>query len=338
MRWPAPPAYQMPNMGPPVPMMGPHMGFMRGVRPIMEHANNARQHVRHADHRIQHENHMLFNEVSRLSDMLRFAELRVQEAEARFDMQQQQDAARKAANASEPPTFPHLFPNTISDHLILTSVMKGDGGDGSTSAAERGEASLRACTRPHLGVSLSLSDLSYKPAVPGEVQELELKVTNDSLYPIILRDVRFVGPVPEPPPFSCARGAPHPEHGTIVPAAKSHTLAIRCVAPEERGLSRQWCFVMVEATEADSRTVRICHFALAAALVLYTFHSESITVLSPEAHPFFPSEWRNLWEMVPALLLEPPPPSFPELERRLELSPPPRVEKSDPTTIWEVRF
>ena len=131
----------------------------------------------HASQLVHHDNQMLFNEVSRLSAQLQAAQHRVQEADARYAMQQQaaqQHAARKAADdaadASEPPTFPHLFPGVISDHLILTCLTKDWPRDG----GERGEASLRACTRPHLGVSLSLSDLSYKPAVPGEVQELEL--------------------------------------------------------------------------------------------------------------------------------------------------------------------
>ena len=64
----------------------------------------------------------------------------------------------------------------------------------------------------------------------------------------------------------------------------------RAEAPEERGLSRQWLFLTIEATEADARTVRIATFALAAVVALYTIHQETMTTLHAEAPPFFPAE------------------------------------------------
>ena len=55
----------------------------------------------HASQLVHHDNQMLFNEVSRLSAQLQAAQHRVQEADARYAMQQQaaqQHAARKAAD------------------------------------------------------------------------------------------------------------------------------------------------------------------------------------------------------------------------------------------------
>ena len=230
-------------------------------------------------------------------------------------------AARRAANCDPPPTFPHLHASTIADHLILTSLTKGWQQDGNAPAdiAKKREAHLKSISQPHLDVSLSPTDISFKPSVPGSVQQVEVALRNDSMYPIVLRELRLVGPVCEPPPFSVSAGAPQSEHGVIVMPGDEQQLTVRCEAPDERGLSRQWLFAIIEATEADERTVRIAHFALAATLVMYTFHSQSIADLSAEAPPFFPAEWRAIWTAHPLVQLDPPPPIFPQFAKTCEL-------------------
>ena len=227
-----------------------------------------------------------------------------------------------------PPAFPHLHPGVIFDHLILRALDPSSGGTGGAA-----EAGARLCSQPHLGVSLSPTDISFKPAVPGAIQEIVATLHNGSEQAIRLRQVRFVGPISDPPPFTCAETPP--EGGAVlVPASSDYTLTVRCEAPVERGLSRQWLFALVEAVEADARTVRIASFALAATVALYTFHEESITLLSAEAPPFFPAELRGLWQR-PATRIEPPAANFPTFRRVLECDTFDLIDSSDSTVVWE---
>ena len=165
-----------------------------------------------------------------------------------------------------------------------------------------------------------------------------MTLTNASRFPIILREVRLVGPTCDPPPFSLSAGAPESEFGVIVPATSEHELTIRCVAPEERGLSRQWIFALIEATEADERTVRIAHFALGATLCMYTFHSTSLEDLSAEAPPFFPDAWRSIWSTPPLVSHPAPPPNFPAFTRVYEIKPPVRMldAPADDPSLWDL--
>ena len=106
-----------------------------------------------------------------------------------------------------PPPFPHLSPTQIGDHLIL-QALDGSGGAASGGAASTGGghdpgtsglasgsaaggayASVRACTTPHLGVSLSASEVSFSVATPGSVQEAQLALKNSSEWPIRLVEV-----------------------------------------------------------------------------------------------------------------------------------------------------
>ena len=95
--------------------------------------------------------------------------------------------------------------------------------------------------------------------------------------------------------------------------------------PEEAALPQQIKrdLGQLGTLDADARTVRIASFALAASVCMYTFHQESLTLLSAEAPPFFPEELRSLW-LRAATQLAPPPANFPLFPRLLEcdVSPP----------------
>jgi hypothetical protein len=199
-----------------------------------------------------------------------------------------------AAAAVEPPPFHTLLdPSALLDHLILQALEL-------PAAPSADGAKLRAeCTHPHLGIELSQAELSFKPAVPGEVQTIELAVTNTSSVAVLLKACRFIGPLPvhdaAAPPFRCERLGGDGGVGALLPPRSEHTLTITATAPDERGLVRQWLFVQVEAMEASERAVTVHHFVLGATIVLYTIHPDTRTLLSAEAAPFFPHELRALW-------------------------------------------
>ena len=218
-----------------------------------------------------------------------------------------------AAAAVEPPPFHTLLdPSALLDHLILQALEL-------PAAPSADGAKLRAeCTHPHLGIELSQAELSFKQAVPGEVQTLELAVTNTSSVAVLLKACRFIGPVPvhdaAAPPFRCERLGGDGGVGALLPPRSEHTLTITATAPDERGLVRQWLFVQVEAMEASARAVTVHHFVLGATIVLYTIHPDTMTLLSAEAAPFFPHELRALWRSQ-ALFGSPAPHAFGHVRR-----------------------
>ena len=166
------------------------------------------------------------------------------------------------------------------------------------------------CTQPYLGISLSTCDLSYRSAVPGEIQELPITITNKSAASVLVRALRFVGPAPEPAPFICDELAAEPSDGAgmlLLPLSEL-SVTIRCVAPDERGAARQWLFFLVELAETNARSLRQTSFVLGATAAVYTYHPETATLLSTEAQPFFPAELRNLWTTMPIYKMAAPPP------------------------------
>ena len=308
-------------MGPPRMQMAPH-----GMPQMQQHLQMmapSKQHMQlFANMEIERQREQMSALANELRSLQQFAANQAREFER---MTKERDASGPGV---PPPAFPHLHPGVIFDHLILRALDPSIGGTGGAA-----EAGARLCSQPHLGVSLSPTDISFKPAVPGAVQEMVATLRNSSEQAIRLRQVRFVGPISEPPPFTCAKGPP--DGGAIlIPASSEYTLTVRCEAPEERGLSRQWLFALVEAVEADARTVRIASFALAATVALYTFHEESITLLSAEAPPFFPAELRGLWQR-PATRIEPPAAYFPSFQRVLECDTFDEIGSSDSTVMWE---
>lgn len=82
-----------------------------------------------------------------------------------------------------PPTFPHLHAGIVADHLILTSLTKGWQDDQAPPAElqKRRAAHMDKMTQPHLGVSLSPTDISFKPSVPGSVQDVEVTPSSPPL-------------------------------------------------------------------------------------------------------------------------------------------------------------
>ena len=175
------------------------------------------------------------------------------ESRRRLQAELSKGAAQVAAvsDAAPPPPLLQLGPQYIFNHLALSALEPAAAAAGATAAASA--APLAHIAREHRGVSLSTYDLSFKPAVPGEVAELPLRVINSHPLPIHIKAASFFGPCDDPPPFSIAAPAESmaavpavPDDatcGALVPSGEEHGLTVRLDAPDERGAKTQWLFV-----------------------------------------------------------------------------------------------